>query len=857
MKKNKKCLKVSVTTIIMLCMLILGVGQITVAASDYYQESLYFDEDGNFFMTTHDAVATKTTRYCTLGWTIKRYDLPIDDPLNMCATIIITCDGSVEDPENDRYLYSFFYCDKESIFDAIGSVSKEWQRELYLNGATVYLDGIMTVIEKDVVLGSLFPGGGRSGEVYDTYDGIVSARNWGVNSKNSLRTHFNKNVYFPAVKSFFEGEEAKENIEEGVIRLGFDGNEAEFDAGVTISSSSYNPNTAIPSGEKVKLSAWQQAYAYEVKYRKVTGEHVQKIPISIIAQKTVADETGAPTKTEAVITETTYDLLMPYTYYAIDEVTVYYADGVYVSSDAFGKGYYIDTGYEPNVEVVMREDTEDHVMSEAVTEAIEVNIGEITDAQEIEEYIRAKLKNFIGKPKVRNDYLSIEGDVLMTDDWTDEGEVPTQTIYWTDTVSDNMNITIPAQTLNGEYSVSAEAYYDYISFGNAKADYISMNISGVGKINVHTPVVCNGKVSDVKEWNQAANPSKNNPTIVLGKDFVVTLSNRGGHIDAKGYGENNYNKYVLYNQVKFPFEVFDETGKIYSADTWISMEQIRHFVLPIAVIEGKYEIEYRTVAYNFCEEETGYDCTEQKANLFPQNYIATDTVTVEVVGQLYGFVLTEFVEYKKIINMEECGGVRDVSKLPFVYGEKGAPLGSYFRFRLESVGSYEKGATVTIIPSFWYIGQNATEEVDIYYEDIRADGQTILKKWSVDGHRLELTESYVLDGNAEIVNGNGRHRFWTGIYMLPMRSFCLPKGEVLPMYGIDKESFLEEGRILIKFDIMIEDEYGKNVLLYINAVNEKEGYCNRWKKEGGEDGEVIIYDMDKSVKNSMKITGTH
>ena len=141
--------------------------------------------------------------------------------------------------------------------------------------------------------------------------------------------------------------------------------------------------------------------------------------------------------------------------------------------------------------------------------------------------------------------------------------------------------------------------------------------------------------------------------------------------------------------------------------------------------------------------------------------------------------------------MEECGGVRDVSKLPFVYGEKGAPLGSYFRFRLESVGSYEKGATVTIIPSFWYIGQNATEEVDIYYEDIRADGQTILKKWSVDGHRLELTESYVLDENAEIVSGNGRHRFWTGIYMLPMRSFCLPKGEVLPMYGIDKESFLE------------------------------------------------------------------
>ena len=103
LKKLKRKFIKAFFAIIMIPFMIAGFCRhVEVFAGNYYQESLYFDEDGSFYMTTHDAVGTKSTRYCTLGWTIKRYDLPIDDPLNMSATIVLTCDGSVPDPNDER-----------------------------------------------------------------------------------------------------------------------------------------------------------------------------------------------------------------------------------------------------------------------------------------------------------------------------------------------------------------------------------------------------------------------------------------------------------------------------------------------------------------------------------------------------------------------------------------------------------------------------------------------------------------------------------------------------------------------------------------------------------------------------------
>ena len=855
-----RVLKSVAVVIVMLFVMTVTAADKEIFANNYYQESLYFDEEGNFFMTTHDIVATKSTRYCTLGWTIKRYNLPINDPLNMCATIVITCDGSVEDPENERYLYSFFYCDKSTIFEAIGSISEEWQRELYLNGGTVYLDGIMTVIENNVTLGSLYLDGSRRGEVYDTYEGIVSARGWGPNSKNSLRTHFNKSVYFPAVEGFFEeGGDSEITREKGKISENYYWWGPDLDASVSVSADGYNPSEAIPAGEAVRIYGWQQSGAYNIEYEMVSGKTACEIPIILTATRPGTDESGQEVMLQVQISEGIYQYMVPYTYYALESVELYYADGVVLSSDVFGRDISLDTGISPDIDMRTYGDDE-HVRCKAVEETVTIDIGLLTDEEEIRTCIEAALQGVANKAEVRNDYLSIGENIVMTDEWTERASTPEGVSLSRGSAS--VIITIPATTPNAEYSIKAKAYYGYMTASGYGTSSTSRTISNAGKITVHTPVVCYGEIEDVKEWNQAEHPSEEKPMIVLGKDFAVLVFNEGKHIDAKGYGTRDYKEYVLYNQVRFPFDVFDEEGKPISAGTWVEVKPETRFLLPVTVPEGEYDVEFRAVASNYEENFADGQNVGQKANLSPKEHIAMDTVTVTVTGQLYDFELTELIGYKSVVDLEVLMEKCDVSALPLIWDD-GLPLGSYFRFRFKSVGGYDKGAKITIVPSFWYIDGGVPVEADIYYEDIRYDGKVVLKKLNTEGYKIELTEEdcQIVDGSIVKEGEEGqdyeRYQLWSGSYMLPMKSFCLLKESVLPLYGVDKRSFVEDGQILVKFDIRIEDENGENVLLYINSENAAKGYCNRWQSEGGNDGEVIVYNIGESVKDGMKVTGTH
>lgn len=158
-------------------------------------EQLYFDEVGNLRMTTYDRIATSSRTYKTIGWTIKRYDAPAGAG-NESVVVSLEDDGESQiDPNNPSYKYSFFLCDKETIFRKIGEVSKAWQEELYANGGTVYLDAVMTVCIRDVPQGGLLEEGAASwGRVYDTYEGIAGAENWA--DAGVLRSHYDKQVYF-------------------------------------------------------------------------------------------------------------------------------------------------------------------------------------------------------------------------------------------------------------------------------------------------------------------------------------------------------------------------------------------------------------------------------------------------------------------------------------------------------------------------------------------------------------------------------------------------------------------------------------------------------------------------------------
>ena len=80
----------------------------------------------------------------------------------------------------------------------------------------------------------------------------------------------------------------------------------------------------------------------------------------------------------------------------------------------------------------------------------------------------------------------------------------------------------------------------------------------------------------------------------------------------------------------------------------------------------------------------------------------------------------------------------------------------------------------------------------------------------------------------------------------------------------------ESDMLLIQFDIKaIRDK--KPYLSYCNLANEKNGYCNMWKKEGFsyqrtdgngqiwklQDGDVFIYDMRRRAGLDYVSGGTH
>lgn len=163
---------------------------------DYLNERLEFDSEGNLFMTTRDKIATSAITYKTIGWTIKRYNGGIFEAWNECAYISLVSLSTVPDPEDSRYCYTTFYCDKNTIFNAIGAVSADWQESLYRNGGTVWLDAIMTVCHNGVPLGALTTPPSYTGQVYFYYDDIAAAEHWA--NPESLISHFNKSVAFPA-----------------------------------------------------------------------------------------------------------------------------------------------------------------------------------------------------------------------------------------------------------------------------------------------------------------------------------------------------------------------------------------------------------------------------------------------------------------------------------------------------------------------------------------------------------------------------------------------------------------------------------------------------------------------------------
>ncbi len=417
--------------------------------------------------------------------------------------------------------------------------------------------------------------------------------------------------------------------------------------------------------------------------------------------------------------------------------------------------------------------------------------------------------------QVRNDGFFFGGTSYMTDEWNEFEagmEISLSQVFSglnKDGIAGKVAsdaLLIPELVKNGMYeSVGEVTYAQLAAYPDAQSEPCQFAFEELNGVYVYTPVYCevNWK-ADNEKYTQLIAPMSRAVQLVLDPEGITSeiwigISNVGYHSERKGYGERDYAKTlgtegltylartqegVQRNEVRFPFDVFRDTGLLYAnaddtyvpAGTWVAVgkETVR-FYLPEWVAEGVYTVECRSVA---CNCPKGVTSGEVQANRNDKNYIATGNITVQVSGRLFGFCLYDIADYPvweevfrdrvtgKIKNLYENrklgnlavgfermalyryhSGVADAYgrrregkhyTLPVLAGEHpgganaSVKAGYTVRFSVTSIGEHmsRKTSYINIVPRFFWVdakGENR-REVDLYYTRRLADGKKYLVK---------------------------------------------------------------------------------------------------------------------------------
>ncbi len=418
-----------------------------------------------------------------------------------------------------------------------------------------------------------------------------------------------------------------------------------------------------------------------------------------------------------------------------------------------------------------------------------------------------------GMAKVKSDYLTFNGTTVISSAVTDTEapdinlnaipqcyeDINNNVLYKPDNV-------IEATKKNGNYPSHGSLTYTKVAKINSyRPDNPEYPIEGLNNVVIHTPVVCNPIINaDNNKYVQLITPTANCTQLVLDpddrlSDFTVHISNTGLHSNKLGYYTRDFSSslrdpnvsYIskanslLKNQVKFPFDVYIDQGTAYDSsddafikeNTWITIDRSTpRFYLPMTVNEGVYTVDFRTIAVN---GEPYINKTEEFANTQINNYVATNTLQVEVSGRIYGLNIYDISDYPlweepfRVKNSfdfkKDRGGYADGTKLsgynagryynytvgtndqygndtgrsnkytfPLVDGShpkyKNVGIlktGYLFRFSLETTGNmYSDANMVTIKPSFYYVDKDGKnrQAVDLYYtENISGKTRNLIK----------------------------------------------------------------------------------------------------------------------------------
>ena len=495
--------------------------------------------------------------------------------------------------------------------------------------------------------------------------------------------------------------------------------------------------------------------------------------------------------------------------------------------------------------------------------------------------------NKIGKIIVKNDVFSVDGEIWMNGAACEEKTPEPVTLSGERKQSVQKNdIQIPGATANQIYeSVGTAEYASYFSGGIVN----NAMVPDINPVAVHTPVVCVGMSTDDIGLNQQIIPTKYK-SLILGRTFTMSVGTAGTHLGETGYGTRDYRKYVKARQVKFPFPVVLD-GRQIAADSWITiLSESAEFLLPVSVPEGDYNISYRSIAIN-AEKNT----TEQEyANTDKNNYIATGSVRVTVIGRLYDFCVTNVIDYPRwecvfwkegktartdtvyFSGTNDLNGIRQRESgslylVPLIRGSHPydssihAPgLGYRMEFSIKTIGSmWHAEDSVELVPTYYYMERDGSSlrQVNLYRKD-------------------DLQEFYLpvsLKAEDRTITAEGMQT-WRGSYQIPADVYIANAEVDIADYVAQKKGrirqkdpvFLRDGYLIVYFSIQTVKE-GNPHLDYENRQNVNNGYCDMWKTEGYQtvrvdseghvfsfqEGMVFVFDQKKNMHTDYTSVGTH
>lgn len=267
-----------------------------------------------------------------------------------------------------------------------------------------------------------------------------------------------------------------------------------------------------------------------------------------------------------------------------------------------------------------------------------------------ESQLKSRAESQTGEPEVRNDLVSFNGTMIMSNSWTTKhgttpGNIPSPTIIGQNVLY-RSGMLISSKLVNAAKTPSSGTIYYNLVPGNINGGSDKQfTINGINTVTVHTPVVNYSSITDDREHNQKTTPNYNRAALILERPFTVRMPTNGQHVNYPGYGDRDYAKYFRMKQVWFPFDVYTaDRSRFIPKRTWtdIPVNQLdTTFFLPVWVDEGDYSVLYRTIAENTPDSFTH----QPTANTNWENHVATHEIAVEVIGRVYDFHVTDIMDF--------------------------------------------------------------------------------------------------------------------------------------------------------------------------------------------------------------------